>query len=1584
MFRPRTFVLPALAFVLVAPANAQDSIRILGPQSLSGAGAGWSVNPATGHLGIAFPFTSVPGDIPIQLPFLLKGSQVTETRKVRDPNYDPILDGPKPTYILVTNGRPVRGGISFGCITSASTYDGYVESPSYILEDGSQFRERDIKAYNPYVNLDAPGKFGLAPKTWNQVKTHISTSIIVYDATAADLGNWATKAASLAPVGFLPGATGYKVLMDKDRARIYAYVSDFNAWVPILWLDRFGHSASFQWKAGVSGTNTVFSVKALNQNTGQPDRGVQVQWAVAPYGQTETDQVLLRADYIGLQAPSIQVWGYSGGSSTAGAALRPTHIASGRPSELTALAAVPWLSGGLPIPAESGSDEWAPVLNWAFTYDVNKAEIVSFTDALNATTTFAYTNLTFYDGSYSNTNQVRGVTGTTTDSPTGTQFTRSWTRVIPVWNSTTLLWSSTIWKTSLVQRFTTGDATDIPTQEWTFAGPNQAVAYGNGALLSERLFTASKVYVTQVHVPGTYGIDASLSNDLGPSLTVDGSPTQQTTTTRDSLTGLPNGETLAVGGITWQTVTYTNVPNLSLLDPGPLTSVATQRRVNGSLVAAPTHKIDYDPTTGFPAHDYMESGTLQRGRSFGYDGEGHLNSVASYPVGTPYISTAYTPGSDGLPTHSITTFSSPNGGVTNFTQDWSYSPAGRVLTATDGRGVITTTTYDSRGRVRRVATAGSPTTNLTYPTEFVRSWSTSAGASGSETSDAFGLMRSRTSTSGITETPTYDLLGRTTVLNQVSGGTSRNTYATYDAMGRTLNASSYASPLSQTLAYVADGTSAKVTTTLSNGVVSGVWTDPLRQTIQTQDPWSTVTSVYNALSLPTQVVQTASGTPQTRSSAYTALGDLTSRTEPETGSTAFTGQDAMGNPGTINDGVRSRTLAFDGLGRLRSVTGGSESLSWVFDGLKIMNASTVSNGQTVTQDYAYKAASSGARLASETLTLGGVGQTTLYDYDAYGRLQTLTYPSTRTAGYGYDSLGRVASVTQNSIPLATVHYDPIWGSRSDITFASTAKSSWVAIPPTGVNLQSWIIAPMGAPAETYSYSVDGNGNLNKGGGWDPLTHDTAGRLTAASGFGETVALAHDGFGNNTSSTTNPAPTGTNNFGFSAMPNNKVPLQTSTPTVTATGWIYRANGEADQLGTATGNVPVIGLSWDGLGRMAWAGLNGTYWSNTYAPSGMRVQLTDSATPANSRRYAYTSGGLLLGEYTTANVWKRDVIYLGGDAITEIDAAGTHELHNDHLGSPRVITNRTTGAVEGRQVFGPYGEKMPAYTSGYAPLTGYTGHAQQDPSGLTYMRGRFYSQAWHRFLNSDQGVDPSTFNQMAYVGGSPVQATDPSGFAATYVPTWYGEVIAVAPWIFGSFGVNSLAYFDALDASNRRVFSDVSGPGMPGVPSPQTPLPLLNKEKCLAIQEMKKYAATHSPINTARHFSITGTEGGESAGSWSNRYLFTNPWPYQNLTPTTIGSMDVDWYLTLGMFAVAWAGPSSATATYVIGKRRWEAQSSKAASANPYGQYGEGIYHPESVFQDPGERTAVAAIGLGLDVNRLWTDKWFEQNCAGLLK
>ena len=254
-------------------------------------------------------------------------------------------------------------------------------------------------------------------------------------------------------------------------------------------------------------------------------------------------------------------------------------------------------------------------------------------------------------------------------------------------------------------------------------------------------------------------------------------------------------------------------------------------------------------------------------------------------------------------------------------------------------------------------------------------------------------------------------------------------------------------------------------------------------------------------------------------------------------------------------------------------------------------------------------------------------------------------------------------------------------------------------------------------------------------------------------------FAHDGFGNNISHRVQgTAGASFNNFDFPALATNQIPAMTTTGGLT--GWSMNPQGRAIQIGTGTSTGRTLGLGWDGLGQLASVTSAAGTQRYAYAPTGLRVQVQDSLSPARNRRYAYSSGGLLMSEFTQAG-WKRDVVYLGSEAVAEVDGAGVHELHNDHLGTPRIVTSRATRRIEGRQAFGPYGEVLAAQTEGYRPLTGYTGHLQTEDTGLIYMRGRYYSPAWHRFLNSDQGADPSTWNQVAYVGGSPFMAIDPSG-------------------------------------------------------------------------------------------------------------------------------------------------------------------------------------------------------------------------------
>lgn len=358
-----------------------------------------------------------------------------------------------------------------------------------------------------------------------------------------------------------------------------------------------------------------------------------------------------------------------------------------------------------------------------------------------------------------------------------------------------------------------------------------------------------------------------------------------------------------------------------------------------------------------------------------------------------------------------------------------------------------------------------------------------------------------------------------------------------------------------------------------------------------------------------------------------------------------------------------------------------------------------------------------------------------------------------------------------------------WGNRYLTQFASGAQDQWDA-DLTGTRLKTWSIGYVSGGPDGRSYTYDDATNILKTAGEWTLAHDNMGRLKEADGFGIKTAHDYDAYGNAiyhlATANGSAVPSTLNNYTFDPMPNNRIPGLEKNGALT--GWNTNLRGEATQVGAATASSTVLGLTWDGLGLLKSVVWNAGNQAYLYAPTGMRVGLTDTVTSANSRKYAYSAGGLLLGEYLNGSgtpTWNRDVVYLGSQALAEIDGNGVHELHSDHLGSPRLITKGAgtwgsglTGTMDGTQAHGPYGELMSQ--TGYVPLTGYTGHIQTDASGLIYMRGRFYSPAWHAFVNSDQGVDPSTWNQRAYVGGSPFMGTDPSGMAVQVCVTVWLEV------------------------------------------------------------------------------------------------------------------------------------------------------------------------------------------------------------------
>jgi len=1447
-----------LGLLAALPAQAQGRFRLADPQSLSGAGSGWAVDPATGALSLAVPVATVPGEIPIPAVFHVAASHSAQLRRLWSSEQVGSrniwsLDGENNLH------RPMLGTLHFGYIDNGGFINGVTDSATYVLEDGTQFREEDWGSFTNYhTTFTLPQDFGLSAVLPTQVKVSSNRAYATYLATGAALGATVNaKVQATLPVGHT-APTQFRVILDKDRARVMAFLSGLNAWAPLLWLDRFGHQVAFKWTVSTSGlpagATALHSVVVSNQRPGQGPRGLQVQWAAWADGTLERD--LLRADFVGIDAPSIFVRGYSGQPSlppvgfaynpapdgdltftakVAGVVGRPTSLKVGYP---TLMPEPVWSgsSAALPkVPPVVTEPMGGPLpMEWRVYYDANKAAITEFTDAMGVRTHFEYGPLHPFPYGYSqgaraaygNTWKHSVTVATSTDgqvdpvSNTTPEFKRTWDRS-PVLNNS---WTTTCqaWWPSMgpAQRKV----------ELGFGSATQPVHYGNAAMALQRILSADGTieYAKTVYTNQVSGLTETDSVRSGIEVSRMGEATfREGYGYSNGAHSLTNRLAGPFGGIIGgefpleQTVIALETLKDKLVAGRMLSQTITRADAAGAPLS-PTRAIknEFDATSRLPKKTYLDGGADgQMGSTMIFDAEGRLFTRTTFAsFSTEGVTTELIGyGTDGYPNGVSTVFSRPSNqtGAHSISQTSTYDSAGRLRTQTDPRGVKTTFEYDTLGRPRSMAREGEELVTYEYPGLNTRR-ATQGGRTTTELTDGFGRLLRRTLPGGQKVEFTYDAHGR--LVNQKefcntgtpavpSWSASRASTTEYDLLDRPTLVSSPGGS-SQSIAYSAsaDLKQSIVTTSLS-GVVAGrkVYRDVLGQVLRTEEPTGAVTTLTydGAGNLKTQTTSTwkqqvevdETGNPrkiqvltqQDRSFQYNALGFLTEKIEPETRKQTFSAYNALGKPGLVTEDAgstteRIRSILYDGLGRVCKVSSstGTETLEFIFDGPFLRQA--IGGGTTSTlMDFGYKPASGGARLASESTTLGGVAHTLSYAYLPTGQLDTITYPEERRiVGYTYDTLGRVTGIQDRtgggSIPIVSrVDFNP-WGQRSRLNFASGAYSDWSTHDDLGIHLKDWTIGyttgGLGDPPSPHvgaevkrAHTYDLAKRLNSAGEWQTILHDGANRLAHAEAPGlgvSSVDLNHDGFGNNTShQVAGTSASSFNNFSFDPLATNQLPSNTLTGG--ATGWVMNGYGEATQIGTGTSSGQYLGLGWDGLGRVKSLATIGLAQSYTYAPSGLRIRVLDTATPANNRRYAYTSGGLLMSEFAdgAGSLWKRDVVYLGSEPVAEIDAAGIHELHNDHLGTPRIITKGTDGTIEGKQAYGPYGEYLSGQAAGYQPLTGYTGHLQSDPSGLIYMRGRYFSPAWHRFVNSDQGVDPNSWNQMAYVGGSPFMGLDPSG-------------------------------------------------------------------------------------------------------------------------------------------------------------------------------------------------------------------------------
>ena len=570
----------------------------------------------------------------------------------------------------------------------------------------------------------------------------------------------------------------------------------------------------------------------------------------------------------------------------------------------------------------------------------------------------------------------------------------------------------------------------------------------------------------------------------------------------------------------------------------------------------------------------------------------------------------------------------------------------------------------------------------------------------------------------------YDARGRLASVAQGTGANERVTSFAYNAAGYLASATD-ALGQSGSLSY--DSAGRVETKTLANGQTIDFDYDANGNLTSLSPPGQPAHGFgYNAVNLATTYTPPAVVGSGTTSTLYTYNTDkqVTQITRPDSGVLNY-GYDSAGRLSTLTIPAGQYDYSYNGVGKLDGITApGSVVLAYGYNGA----------------------------------LLTGV---------------TWSGPMAGSVGYGYDSDFRVNSITVNGANPVTYQYD----ADSLLTRASFGAVNLNLTRSSQNGLLTG--TTLGSATESYSYNSFGEVSAYTGKYSSTnllaftYTRDKLGRITqkveTIQGVTTTYDYAYDTIGQLVEVKQNGSVTAT--YSYDANGNR---LSKTGPGINETGtydaqdrmlsyagatYGYTANGE---LQSKVQSGQTTSYSYDALGNLRQVTL----------PGGTQIEyLIDGQNRRIGKKIngALVQGFLYQGQLQPAaeldgsgNVVSRFVYATGVNVPDYLVKGGqTYRILKDHLGSPRLVVNVTTGAIEQRMDYDEYGKVLADSNPGFQPF-GFAGGIYDRDTGLMRFGARDYEAGSGRWMSKDPILFlGGNLNLYVYILNDPINMLDASG-------------------------------------------------------------------------------------------------------------------------------------------------------------------------------------------------------------------------------